>query len=77
MLEITYFYIMLLGSIFVYKTLANDPEHDKIWGPKNKEALLKQKEKDIVLLKKQIDLYQNYQPRLKKESAREESMASR
>ena len=46
MWELIYVYSVLLACLYVYKTLSNDPERDKIWGPENKDSLLTQKEKE-------------------------------
>ena len=74
MLLIAYIYCVILGCIFVYKTLSNDPEREQIWGTKNKELALTEKEKEISLLKTQLDHYKNYHPDLDQESPREESL---
>ena len=74
MLEISYIYLVILGCLFAYKTLANDPEREKIWGNGNKDILLTQKEKEIELLKTQLDHYKNYRPAFEQEPSREESM---
>ncbi len=58
MLEVLYICGTILGCIYVYKTLSNDPERDKIWG--TGQAQLKQKEKEIELLKTQLDHYKSY-----------------
>ena len=74
MLEIAYIYTVILGCLFVYKTLSNDPERDKIWGSGTNRAKLEQKEREIKLLQIQLDHYKTYHPDLKDESPREESM---
>ena len=74
MLEITYIFTVLLGSLFAYKTLVNDPERDKIWGSGNKDAELIQKEREIELLRTQLDHYKSHHPIADRFSSREGSM---
>ena len=40
MLEIAYVYMMLLGMIYVCKLVDNDPEREKLWGPRSKSIFL-------------------------------------
>jgi hypothetical protein len=62
MFESLYIYSVLLGCTYVYKTLSNDPERDKIWGTGSKDLQLSQKEKEIELLKSQLEHYKTYNP---------------
>ena len=59
MFVIAYVYAVVLACVFVYKTLSNDPERDKIWGKNAFRNPLKLNDKKITLLKTRLDHFQN------------------
>lgn len=73
MFELVYLYGVILGCFYVYRTLSNDPEKEKIWGKSNKEKLLAEKENEIGLLKSQLEHYYRYSPANEKELTLEKS----
>jgi len=57
MLEIAYIYVVILACLFVYKTLANDPEREKIWGSRparSKFTIVEKKFEDEPLREKSM-----------------------
>jgi len=71
MFELIYIYGVILTCLYVIRTLSNDPEREKIWGPRSEDRLLAKKETEIELLKSQLEHFQRYNPSVEEKMALE------